>query len=152
MPFSRCVGGYTCGASTMLVFVDESGDPGMKLGAGSSDGFAVAAVILPDRPAALACNNAINSLRDRPGVSPQGESEFNKCGRAIRDQFLPVVAPFPFRFHAAVPNKGGLSGPGFKHKSTVYKYPIELVSQNGRAILAGASHPYGDPCRLRLPV
>lgn len=132
----------------MLVFVDESGDPGMKLGAGSSDCFAVAAVIFPDRQAALACNNAINSLRDRLGFSPQGEFKFNKCSRAIREQFLHVVAPFSFLFHAVVLNKGGLSGPGFKHKSTVYKYPIKLVFQNARAILAGAT-VYFDTCGSR---
>ena len=41
----------------MLVFVDESGDPGMKLGAGSSDLFVLTAVLFQDRDEALRCDS-----------------------------------------------------------------------------------------------
>ena len=40
----------------MLVFVDESGDAGMKLGAGSSDYFVVTAVLFEDHDEAARCS------------------------------------------------------------------------------------------------
>lgn len=40
----------------MLVFVDESGDPGMKLEGGSTPYFTVALVIFEDHEEATACD------------------------------------------------------------------------------------------------
>ena len=132
----------------MLVFVDESGDPGMKLGHGSSDCFAVVAVIFEDRGVALACNEAINQLRGQVGFAPQREFKFNKCSRQIREAFLQTTAQFPFVYHAVVLNKANLIGPGFKYKNSLYKYPIKLVFENARSILKEAT-VYFDACGSR---
>ena len=47
----------------MLVFVDESGDPGFKFASGSSIFFIVAAAIFPYSFSADACDRSIEELR-----------------------------------------------------------------------------------------
>ena len=47
----------------MLVFLDESGDPGMKLQQGSSEYFFVTLVIFEDNEEALRADHHISGLR-----------------------------------------------------------------------------------------
>lgn len=47
----------------MLVFVDESGDPGLKIDKGSSPLFIVALVLFEDNEDAKACDTRIDLLR-----------------------------------------------------------------------------------------
>ena len=47
----------------MLVFVDESGDAGMKLERTSSPFFVVTAVLFEDREAAATCDRRIDHFR-----------------------------------------------------------------------------------------
>ena len=48
----------------MLVFIDESGDPGFKLGRGSSPVFVVAMVVFDDRMEADLVDREIEGLRE----------------------------------------------------------------------------------------
>ncbi len=132
----------------MLVFVDESGDPGLKLGQGSSDCFTVAIVIFADKNVALACNESINGLRATLGFDPRQEFKFNKCSREVRETFLRTVVPYQFQYHAVVLNKAELTGPGFQHKDSLYKFPIKLVFQNAQPLLKGAT-VFFDTCGSR---
>ncbi len=72
----------------MLVFVDESGDPGMKLEAGSSAVFVVTAVLFEDHKEATACDRRIDHIRREVGFSEHREFRFNKCSRPIREHSL----------------------------------------------------------------
>lgn len=54
----------------MLVFIDESGDSGMKNRAGSQY-FFITAVLFEDNDEALACDNRINSLREQMRLHPR---------------------------------------------------------------------------------
>ena len=47
----------------MLVFIDESGDSGLKIGEGSSRYFTVALVVFEDREEATACDQRIELLK-----------------------------------------------------------------------------------------
>src|SRR5687768_15153713 len=118
----------------MLVFVDESGDTGLKLAKGSSACFVVTAVIFADREAALQCNEAINGLRQKHGLEAPREFKFNKCSRETREDFLRVVCAYPFQYHSVVLNKAKLSGVGFRHKDSHYKYTVRLVFENARPV------------------
>lgn len=47
----------------MLIFIDESGDPGLKIKQGSSKFFTVGLVVFEDHNEAIACDNRIGLLR-----------------------------------------------------------------------------------------
>jgi len=76
----------------MLVFVDEAGDPGLKLEQGSSPYFVVALVIFADNDEAEAADARITLLRREMRLDPRFEFRFNKCRRD---------------FPGAVPSGGG---------------------------------------------
>src|SRR3972149_2145064 len=108
----------------MLVFVDESGDPGLKLSQGSSKYFVVALVIFEDYEEAQAADDRITLLRREMRLDPCFEFRFNKCRRAFREQFLKAIAPYQFFYYGIVINKdpAKLWGEGFKNKESFYKY------------------------------
>lgn len=125
----------------MLVFVDESGDPGLKIESGSSRYFVVAMVIFDDHEEADAADRRIGLLRREMRIDPRFEFRFNKCRRDFRIQFLKAVAPYEFFYRGIVINKDPIKlwGEGFKHKESFYKYASGLVFQNAKASLNNAS-------------
>lgn len=78
----------------MLVFVDESGDTGLKLDRGSSKFFVVTLVVFEDHDEALACDERIQLLRRELGFSPKTEFHFRTNSRRIRQAFFDAVAPY----------------------------------------------------------
>ncbi len=87
----------------MLVFVDESGDPGFKTETGSSPAFVLAMVIFPDRDEAkrtqLVVRDMLGSIHHRE------EFKFNKCRPEIRDRFFAGVQHCDFGIRAIVEKK-----------------------------------------------
>jgi hypothetical protein len=67
-----------------LVFIDDSGDPGFKLGKGSSDFFIISAVIFDDTLEAEKTALAIKTLRRELGFSDKVEFKFNKSNKNDR--------------------------------------------------------------------
>ena len=51
----------------MLVFIDESGDPGLKLHEGSSAYFIISLVVFEDHDEAIACDQKIQLLKRELG-------------------------------------------------------------------------------------
>lgn len=125
----------------MLVFVDESGDPGLKLEQGSSTHFVVALVIFEDHDEAQAADDRIGLLRRELRLDPRYEFRFNKCRREVREQFLKALAPYGFFYYGIAINKdpAKLWGEGFKYKEPFYKYASGLVFENARAVLDNAT-------------
>lgn len=123
----------------MLVFVDESGDPGMKLDKGSSPFFVITTVVFRDRSEAQKCDDGISALRAELKLSPKKEFHFNKDGDAIRDAFFGCIAKYSFSYSAIVLNKGRVTGPGFQFKDSLYKYTVRLAFENIFHQLCGAT-------------
>jgi hypothetical protein len=123
----------------MLVFIDESGDPGLKLGHGSTDYFIVTLVIFEDNDEATATDQRIDLLKRELGFPAGFEFHFNKVKGAIREAFLSAVASFGFFYFSIVINKAKLRGPGFKFKEPFYKYTCGLVFENAKAHLDNAT-------------
>ena len=125
----------------MLVFVDESGDPGLKLEQGSSRYFVVALVIFDDDDEAQAADDRITLLRREIRLDPRFEFRFNKCRKDFREQFLKAVRPYQFFYYGIVINKdpNKLWGEGFKYKNSFYKYTCGLVFQSAKAFLDDAT-------------
>jgi hypothetical protein len=119
----------------MLVFVDESGDSGMRNKDGTSSLFVMAAVIFDDHGEALRCDHKIAELRKSLSRSGNKEYKFNTCNRAERETFFQGIKAFDFSYLAIVLNKAKLSGPGFQFKEPFYKYTAKLLFDNAKPYL-----------------
>ena len=80
----------------MLMFIDESGDAGLKINSGSSKYFIVALVAFEDHDEAQAADERIDLLRREMGLPNRFEFHFNKMKPDQRKQFLAVIAPYDF--------------------------------------------------------
>lgn len=87
----------------MLVFIDESGDAGFKVAAGSSPVFALAMIIFDDHAEAARTQAVVATARVRLGVKP--EFKFNKCRADLRDGFFDAISDHCFRVRAIVVKK-----------------------------------------------
>src|SRR5712691_10390546 len=123
----------------MLVFVDESGDAGMKLDKGSSEFFVVTAVLFEDLEEAQRCDDSFAELRRQLGFHDRKEFHFNGEREQTRRAFLTHVNQFNFFFMAVVLNKRKLTGPGFQFKESVIKYTTRLVFENLKPDLTNAT-------------
>ena len=68
----------------MLIFVDDSGDPGFRIEKGSSTHFVIAMVVFDDPLEAEKTSLAIKELRRKLKVSDLFEFKFNKTNRKFR--------------------------------------------------------------------
>jgi len=125
----------------MIVLVDESGDPGLKIEQGSSRYFVVALVIFEDNDEAQAADDRITLLRREMRLNSGFEFHFNKCRKEFRTQFLRAAAPYQFFYYGIVINKDldKLWGEGFQHTGSFYKYTCSLVFENAKAFLSNAT-------------
>lgn len=124
----------------MLAFIDESGDPGLKLEQGSSRFFTVVLVVFEDRDEATACDQRIELLKKEVGWDGSSEFHFKRNSDKIRRAFLQAVAPYNFFYYGIVINKDPqkLYGEGFKNKESFYKYASGLVFENAKEKLDNA--------------
>ncbi len=123
----------------MHVYVDESGDPGLKVKQGSSKYFVVALVVFEDEEMAEKAGQRIALLRTELHLHPAFEFKFNKCTKEFRLAFLRAVAPYNFFYYGICINKAGLYGEGFKYKEPFYKYASQLAFLNARGSLDAAT-------------
>jgi hypothetical protein len=123
----------------MLIFIDESGDPGLKLKQGASKFFSVALVIFEDHEEALACDKKIEGLRQELGWSSKSEFHFKMNSDKVRETFLKAVSPYNFFYYGIIMNKKQLYGEGFKDKHSFYKYACSLVFENAKEKLKSAT-------------
>lgn len=122
----------------MLVFVDESGDTGLKIEQGSSEFFTVSIVIFEEHDEAQACDDRITLLRRELGKPETFEFHFRENSDAVRQAFFRAVVPYNFFYFAFVINKAKLDGPGFQFKDSFYKYVCGLVFTNAKPYLDDA--------------
>jgi hypothetical protein len=119
----------------MLVFVDESGDAGLKLDKGSSGHFIVALTIFNNRDEARKADNHVTTIRRQLSLRTDFEFHFHKTAAKIRQVFLQEMNQFRYRYFCIVINKAKLGGPGFKYPASFYKYACKLVCSNAKDYL-----------------
>jgi len=122
----------------MLVFIDESGDPGMPPGGSRSEYFTVTMVIIEDHDEAAAIEQRIALLRCELGLADGFEFHFSKLKRAWREEFLRSLASYEWFYFSVVLNKAKLTGKGFQFPDPFYKYTCGLVFQNAKPHLSDA--------------
>ena len=122
----------------MLVFIDESGDPGLKIESGSTEYFIVTLVVFEDHDEALEADKCIDSLRYELNLRSNFEFHFNGLNRKLRERFLHGLSCQNFFYFSIVINKRKLTGPGFRYKNSFYKYACSLVFENAKPHLDNA--------------
>ena len=124
----------------MLVFIDESGDSGLKLEKGSSKFFTISLVVFEDNDEAIACDKRIGLLKREVGWDPKSEFHFKRNPNDIRESFLKAVSPYNFFYYGIIINKDPkkLWGEGFRNKDSFYKYTCGLVFENAKEKLQKA--------------
>jgi hypothetical protein len=123
----------------MLIFIDESGDPGLRIEAGSSQYFVVAFVAFEDHDEALAADERISLLRKEQRFSENFEFHFNKVKPAYRRMFLDAIARYNFFYYGIVIDKTKLAKHGFQFKESLYKYACALLLEHAKPRLSNAS-------------
>lgn len=134
----------------MLVFIDDSGDPGFKLEKGSTSHFVIAMVIFDDTLEAEKTALAIKELRRELQFSDNSEFKFFKSQKRVRLKFLEVVTQFNFIVRALVVDKSVIYSDQLQRsKNSFYSYFIkEALKHNGGDILEGKIRIDGSGDRI----
>jgi hypothetical protein len=119
----------------MLVFIDESGDPGFKLDKGSTPVFVVAMIIFADGRAAEQTERVIRDAQARLRVKP--EFKFGKASDQVRDGFFAAVRGCPFAVRAIVVRKDVVRSPNLRtDKENFYRFFIrQMMTYDGGELL-----------------
>lgn len=121
----------------MLVFIDDSGDPGFKLDKGSSLIFIISCVIFEDELEAEKAAVAIKELRRKLKFPDTVEFKFNKSKRKVREEFLKTINSFNFKIRSLVIKKELIKSNELRNnKNSFYSYAIKLLlKHSGGSIL-----------------
>ncbi len=123
----------------MIIFIDDSGDPGFKIGKGSSEVFVIALVIFDDPLDAKETALKIKRLRQSLGHHEKYEFKFNKCSKAFRRKFLSTVVDSKFRVRAIVMPKKKIYGKELRRsRESFYNYAIKMVLKHHGGTIADA--------------
>lgn len=115
----------------MLIFIDDSGDPGFKLDKGSTSHFIIAMVIFDDDLEAEKTAIAIKELKRQIGFSEQTEFRFFKTSNRNKSAFLTKISKFNFRVRCLVVDKSLIySGELKGNINSFYAYFIKEVLKN----------------------
>ncbi|MDP2359067.1 MAG: DUF3800 domain-containing protein [Beijerinckiaceae bacterium] len=121
----------------MLVFIDESGDPGFKIERGASPIFVVAMVIFEDDTAARRAQECIQESDVRRAHA--SEFKFNKCSFDVRDRFFSCVQTCDFKVRAIVVRKDRIYSPRLKaDKESFYQYFVNQMMRYDNRVLRDA--------------
>lgn len=115
----------------MLVFIDDSGDPGFKLGKGSTEVFVISLVIFDDDLEAEKAALAIKSLRRKLRFPDGVEFKFFKSHARVKQEFLHAIAGINFRVRSLVVRKALIHSPELRtNKKSFYAYAIKTALRN----------------------
>lgn len=120
----------------MLVFVDDSGDPGFKLDKGSTKFFVISLIIFDDELEAEKTAIAIKELRRSLKFPDDMEFKFNKSSKDVREKFLRTISSFCFKIRSLIIDKGLIRSNELKrNKNSFYSYAIKTVLKHSNSIL-----------------
>ena len=115
----------------MIIFIDESGDPGFQIHRGSSPVFVIALVIFDDELEAEKCAVALKDFRRRLKFPDTVEFKFHKSRHIIKKGFLETATSFKFRVRAIIAKKEKILSLKLKtDKETFFNYLVRMVLQN----------------------
>jgi hypothetical protein len=124
----------------VLVFIDDSGDAGFKIGQGSSKSLVIACCVFEAHQSAESTAEAIRSYRHTLGWHPLQEFKFSKTRSDIRRGFMEAVRAQDFFVRAVIMQKGKIYSAHLQqdHRS-FYNYAIQTVLSNSNGTIRDAS-------------
>ncbi len=128
----------------MLVFVDESGDTGLRDVAGSTRYFVLTLVLIETQETADEVSRRIDALRQELHLSPRYEFHFFKTKDVLRRAFLTAARHGQFTYCALVVDKRKLSGPEFERGDMFYRSVCATAFQEARPWLREASVQFDE--------
>jgi hypothetical protein len=121
----------------MLVFIDESGDPGFKLGRGSTAVFVMALVAFKTADEGIVTRDAIDTLAKRLRIS--GEFKFSGSRPEVRDAFFACVNPCSFCVRAIVIRKDKIYSKNLRtNKEKFYSFFVKSMLSFDNGLLKNA--------------
>jgi hypothetical protein len=132
------------------VYIDDAGDPGFRIGRGSSEYFVIACVIIDKNSVMEDISLELNKFREELGWGKDTEFKFNKTNKKYVKELLQRIASYNFRIRAICVDKNAIRSNEFKTKQhSFYNYMIkEVLSKityldNAKIYLDGhADRPY----------
>ena len=116
----------------MIIAIDDSGDPGLKLGKGSSDYFVIAAILFTDDLDAEEAALKIKRLRQKLGWKPRHEFKFRKTSPWVRQLFLNEIKSCNFEVSLVIIDKKDYEGEKlFKNDASKLYNAVILKSMKG---------------------
>lgn len=123
----------------MLVFIDDSGDPGFKLDKGSTSHFVIAMVIFDDELEAEKTAITIKELKRQIRFGDNVEFRFFKTSKNIRIKFLEAINKFDFRVRCLVVDKSIIHSQELRsNKNSFYAYFIKEVLKHSDSTILNA--------------
>lgn len=111
-----------------LIFIDDSGDPGFKLGQGSSSHFVIACVIFDDPLDAEETALIIKKYKKEINWSNEREFKFNKTKKLYIQEILKRTSKCNFRVRAICVDKSKIRSTELRSKQdSFYNYTIKEV-------------------------
>lgn len=123
----------------MLIFIDDSGDPGFKIEKGSSPVFVIALVIFKDNLEAEKTAVEIKQLKRDLKFPDDVEFKFHKSRLPIKRKFLTRVSKFDFEVRAIVVKKDIIRSPYLiSNKESFFNYIVMQVLKNNKKHIKNA--------------
>ncbi len=121
----------------MLVFMDESGDPGFKLGKGSSDVFVLAMVVFREPTDAQAASSMVVAAQSRNKIKP--EWKFSKSSNDARDDFFGSISGARFDCRAIVIRKDAIRSENLRTRPRrFYNFFTRQICEHDGGLLQNA--------------
>ncbi|MDO8443553.1 MAG: DUF3800 domain-containing protein [Candidatus Azambacteria bacterium] len=112
----------------MLIFIDDSGDPGFKFNRGSTNFFVISLIIFDDELEAEKTAVAIKNLKRTLNFPDGMEFKFFRSSNNVRKEFLQTVNYFKFRIRSVVVDKSLIRSEELRgNKNSFYAYTIKTV-------------------------
>lgn len=123
----------------MIIFIDESGDPGFKTSRGSSPHFVIAMVIFDDDLEAEEVALRIKRLRQSLKKSDKFEFKFNKCNKELRLTFLEEIKSCKYRIRAIIFDKEIIYSNYLRdNKENFYNFSLRQVLEHNHDTIKDA--------------
>lgn len=123
----------------MIIFIDESGDAGFKIGRGSSSYFVISLIIFDDELEAEETALKIKKPRKQLNKKDIFEFKFNKCNRVFKERFLEEVRNCKFRVRSIVVDKRKVYSTHMREfTNDFYGFSLRMVLQHNNDTIQNA--------------
>jgi hypothetical protein len=123
----------------MIVFIDESGDPGFKILKGSTAYFVVVLVVFDDEIDAEETALHIKKLKRKLHLRDNFEFKFNKCNKDLRLAFLEEIRLCNFKIRSIVIRKENIYSKHLRTtKESFYNFSLRMVLEHNNQTIKNA--------------